>query len=161
MSETSERAMLAEARTEVGYADHKASMVLAALGIGFGAILGGLLAGNWQPSDQGRGEALWWIGTTLALGSLVVSASAVWPRYRKSAQPPDNVFYWGHVAAFESFEELSAALDRSPPSLNDRTRHQLWELSVIVARKYMLLRCAFVLAAAAVVAFGSSVGVAS
>ena len=38
-----ELVILAEARREVGAADHKASMVLAVLGIGFGALLGGLM----------------------------------------------------------------------------------------------------------------------
>ena len=66
-----EDVMLAEARAEVNAADQKASLVLAALGVGFGAVVGGLLARDWEPSDlTGFGEVLWWIGAALSLPRL-------------------------------------------------------------------------------------------
>lgn len=139
---TVELAMLAEARNEVGAADHKASMVLAVLGIGFGAVLGGLIARDWNPGELNlAGRLLWWAGAASATLSVLCAASAVWPRFRL---PPKNrdVFYWGHVAAYPGLAELGKALDRFPPSLEDRTRHQLFELSRIVARKYQCVRAA-------------------
>jgi Family of unknown function (DUF5706) len=76
-----EAAMLAEARADIGYADHKASMVLAALGIGFSALLGGLFASDWLPTDLvGWAEVLWWIGGLLAVASVIFAGLAVWPR---------------------------------------------------------------------------------
>jgi hypothetical protein len=155
-----EEAMLAEARAEVGYADQKASLLLAALGIGFGAIIGGLLAGSWKPSDQGGGELAWWIGVCLAAASVGIAAGAVWPRYARRKVGSD-VFYWGHVAALESFDEFTKALDANPPTSEERTGHQLWELSRIVARKYRLIRIAFVAAGCATVAFAASAILAS
>lgn len=137
-----ELAMLAEARNEVGAADHKASMVLAVLGIGFGAVLGGLIARDWTPGELNlTGELLWWTGALTAAASVVSAAAAVWPRFTLPPKSRD-VFYWGHVATYQNLEELDTALDRHPPRLEDRTRHQLFELSRIVARKYTCVRAA-------------------
>lgn len=138
--------VLAEARNEVGAADHKASMVLAVLGIGFGALLAGLLARDWSPADLDvLGRITWSVGAVLAGGSVAAAAAAVWPRFTVPPQT-DDVYYWGHVAAFDTREALDEALDRRPPTLPDRTRHQLYELSHIVARKYHWVRVAMRLA---------------
>lgn len=148
-----EMVMLAEARSEVATADHKASMVLVALGVGFGAVLGGLLAGDWEPSDlDGAGEFLWWIGAVIALTSVVCAAAAVWPRYSKD-DVSGGIFYWGHVATFSSLTGLTAALDHESPPTMDRTRHQLFALSKIVNKKYNLVRTAMCLAAGACLFF--------
>jgi hypothetical protein len=144
-----ELAMLAEARNEVGAADHKASMVLAVLGIGFGALLGGLIARDWSPSTLNPwGAVLWWAAAALTAASVFSAASAVWPRFTLPARTSE-VFYWGHVATFAAQHDLDKALDRHPPRLEDRTRHQLFALSTIVARKYQLVRRSMALAAVA------------
>lgn len=148
-----ELSVLAEARNEVGAADHKASMVLAVLGIGFGALLAGLLARDWSPADlQNPGQVIWWLGALFAGGSVFAAASAVWPRF---TVPPrtDDVYYWGHVAAFTSRRALDETLDAHPPTLSARTRHQLFELSHIVARKYHWVRMAMRLAGLSVPLF--------
>jgi hypothetical protein len=144
-----EEAMLAEARAEVAQADHKATLVLSVLGIGFGAILGGVLAGSWKPSlYHAPGEGLWWVGAIAALASVVCSAIAVWPRYSTN-DTGDGIFYWGHVATFSTFDKFSTALAQQPASNVDRTRHQLYRLSRIVRRKYRLVRAAMTLAGGA------------
>lgn len=151
--------MLAEARVEVSYADHKASMALASLGVGFGAVIGGLLAGDWKPSDQGDAEWAWWIGVCLAVASVGLSAGAVWPRYPRQGKS-DRLYFWGDVASMSSYDELAKRLDEAPPAAGDRTRSQLWVLSGIVATKYRLIRAAFVAAALAVAAFAMSAALA-
>lgn len=141
--------MLAEARADVVFADQKASMVLAALGIGFGALIGGLLAGDWRPSKlNGLGEAIWWAGAVAAVVSVASAACAVWPRY-STKEAPKEISYWGHVAHFDSVEGFIAALDETPVDHLHRTRHQLWRLSRIVRTKYRLVRGAIGSAAAA------------
>ncbi|AWB92867.1 hypothetical protein C3E78_12000 [Aeromicrobium chenweiae] len=141
-----ELAILAEARNEVGAADHKASMVLAVLGIGFGALLAGLLARDWNPRDlDALGAFFWWVAAALASSSVAAAAMAVWPRFTVPSRTKD-IFYWGHAAAFDSQRSLDAVLDRHPPTLEDRTRHQLFELSRIVAKKYRYVRLAMSLA---------------
>lgn len=145
-----ELSILAEARNEVGAADHKASMVLAVLGIGFGALLAGLLARDWSPAElEPFGRVVWTVGALLAGGSVAAAACAVWPRF--TVPPPSaHVYYWGHVAAFASRDDLDETLDAHPPTLPARTRHQLYELSRIVARKYHWVRVAMRLAGASV-----------
>jgi hypothetical protein len=142
--------MLAEARHEVGAADHKASMVLAVLGIGFGALLGGLFARDWSPGAlTGPGQAIWWVGAVLAVGSVAAAAMAVWPRFTVPERT-EEIYYWGHVAAFGSRTDFDAMWDDHPPRMADRTRHQLFELSHIVARKYRWVRVAMRAAATAI-----------
>ena len=141
-----ELTILAEARNEVGAADHKASMVLAVLGIGFGALLAGLIAQDWTPTDLNMfGRITWGAGALLATGSVIAAGSAVWPRFTVPSTPSE-IFYWGQVASFASQHELDVALDKNPPTLGGRTRHQLFELSRIVATKYRLVRLAMKLA---------------
>ena len=154
-----EEAMLAEARVEVSYADHKASMVLASLGVGFGAVIGGLLAGDWKPADQGNGEWAWWIGVCFAVASVGLSAGAVWPRYPRRGES-DQLYFWGDVGSMSSYDELTKRLDEAPPAARDRARSQLWVLSSIVATKYRFIRAAFVAAALAAVAFAISAALA-
>ena len=65
-----EETILDEARVEISYADHKASILLAALGIAFAAFLGGLFASDWRPTDlESWGEFVWWLGGVCALAS--------------------------------------------------------------------------------------------
>lgn len=141
-----EQSMLEEARAEVALADHKASMVMTVLGVAFAAILGGLLAGDWKPSNyHAPGEGFWWMGAAVAVGAVASAASAVWPRYTV-LDVSKGIFYWGHVATFKTLHDLCDALDDQPNRESDRTRHQLHKLSKIVQRKYNLVRAAMVLA---------------
>lgn len=137
--------MLAEARVEVGVADHKASMLLAGLGVGYGALLAGVIAGSWQPDDLAAGyRGLWWVGAAFSSAAIVAAALAVWPRWDPTGAE-GGIHYWGHVATVEDYEAYVAALDEQAMSESERTRRQLWELSRIVAMKYGWVRRSFCL----------------
>lgn len=134
--------MLQEARDEVISADQKASVILAVLGLGFGATLSGVVAGEWHPSRLPPwSQVMWWSG--LAAGALAVyfAGSAVWPRYT-SADVSSGVHYWGHAAEFSSLTGLAEALDGQQIDIVARTRHQFWRLSHVVARKFHRIRLA-------------------
>lgn len=135
--------MLDEARGEVVMADQKASMILAAAGIGFAAVLGGFLSGDWKPSDyNSAGEFLWWLGAFFAFGVVLLNAIAVWPRF--TTRDEDGlVTYWGHVARYSRLDQFEAALEASPVD-PPRTRHQLWRLARIVRTKYICVRLGLV-----------------
>lgn len=150
-SDEIEQQMLSEARSEIIAADQKASITLAALGIGFSAVLGGLLAGNWRPSHlHGAGEPAWWFGAAIAFVSVGCAAAAVWPRY--AANPAaGEVNYWADIAAQSKFTEVVEALNRILPGSQDRTRNQLWSISKIVRSKYRLIRMAMSSACVAVI----------
>lgn len=151
------RQMLAEARDDVKHADQKASVILAALGIGFGAVLGGQLAGNF---DSGAfsciGQVVWWAGVLLAVGSVALAVLAVWPRYVLDDSPKYGMTYWGHVAAFKELDDFEAALDEADLTSERRTNHQLWRLSRLVLLKYRFVRAALILGAVSALALGAA-----
>jgi hypothetical protein len=134
--------MLQEARDEVISADQKASVILAVLGLGFGAALSGLVAGEWRPDELALwSQAMWWSGLTAGALAVYFAGSAVWPRYT-SADLDNGVHYWGHAARFTTLTALAEALDTQRTDHVARTRHQLWRLSHVVARKFRRIRLA-------------------
>ena len=145
--------MLSAALAEVAIADTKASILLAALGIGFGSVFGGFLEGNWDPTLLGRAASIfWWLGAVLALASVAAAAYSLWPRYRTNRRPT-KIYYWGHVAAFRTFADFLSTLESSSVTVADRVQHELWYVSRVVHRKYTLVRLALLLAGAASVIF--------
>ncbi|HEU5223580.1 MAG TPA: Pycsar system effector family protein [Candidatus Lumbricidophila sp.] len=142
--------MLAEAREDVKHADQKASVLLAALGIGFGAVVGGQLQAGWSASSlSGGSQTMFWIGVALAVASVGACALAVWPRYDLNERPDYGVTYWGHIAAFKRLADLEDALDAQSDPSERRVRHQLWKVSQLVLTKYRCVRWALVLGASA------------
>lgn len=132
--------LLEEAREEVGYADHKASLILAALGIGFSVVLGGLFASDWDPTKlSGFVETLWWVATGVAVYAVFAAASAVWPRLGDSSRR-DELYYWGQVAQYDTADAFAKAVDGLSPDPEKRTADQVWQLSGIVKTKYDWIR---------------------
>lgn len=149
------RRMLAEAREDVANADQKASTVLAGLGVGVGAVVGGVLAGDWRPTSlQFPAMVLWWAGTVAVVAAMACAAFAVWPRYN-GRDTAEGVHSWAHVASYRSVAAFSAALDTTEPLA--RTRYQLWEISKIVATKSRLVRWALGLAGTSLALISASV----
>lgn len=135
-----EQAILAEARTEVSYADTKAAILFAALGVGFGAFLGGVVASDWAPTDlDGVAELFWWLGAASLLAATVLAGLAIWPRLG-SASASGTIYYWGDVATCTSESEMRLRFDESPASELDRTRSQIWALSRIVNKKHRMVQ---------------------
>lgn len=151
------RQMLAEARDDVKHADQKASVILAALGIGFGAVLGGQLAGDFDSGEFScPGQVVWWLGVALAVASVALAVLAVWPRYALDDSPQYGMTYWGHVASFEKLDDFERALAEADVSSVQRTNHQLWRLSRLVLLKYRYVRAALITGSAAAVALGTA-----
>jgi hypothetical protein len=145
-------AMLIEAREDARHADQKASVLLAALGIGFGAVVGGQLSADWDSATLSvAGQAVFWFGVGFAVLAVVSCALAVWPRYQVSDDRQYGITYWGHVAAFETLDALGNALD-AEVDMERRSRHQLWRLSRLVLTKYRYVRAAITFAGGAGVA---------
>ncbi|WP_395640958.1 Pycsar system effector family protein [Pseudolysinimonas sp.] len=150
--------MLAEAREDLSRADQKASLLLAAVGVGFGAVLGGQFAGDWSPSALSDwGQIAWWVGVLAAIVSVACSALAVWPRFPRDGAPLYGITYWGHMAQFDDADALRTALADQTTDTITRVSHQLFNLSKVVLWKYRFVRYALVAAAAA----GGLLGVAA
>ncbi|MFI6708496.1 Pycsar system effector family protein [Nonomuraea sp. NPDC050478] len=149
--------LFGEAREELNRADTKAQVLLGVAGVGVGAVTGGFLAGNWSPLMLDPGVRwLWWCGAACALGALFCLANAVYPRLTHRAF---GITYFGDVRRYRSTAEITDAL-RESDSEGDLAAlaEQIRVVSMIVTRKYGLIRWGFWLLLVSVVAtVGSSV----
>jgi hypothetical protein len=134
--------LLNSAREEIDRADAKASILLAASGVAAGALLAGLVAGNWTPLElQMKIQWVWWLGVFQAAAGTFLLALAVYPREQiNDSEIPWAVIFYGDVLAYRSTTQLVGALERSAKTRIERTADQLRRVSVIVDRKYRLVR---------------------
>ena len=87
-------------------------MLFALFGIGFSAVLAGIIAGDWKPGDLAAGaEVVWWLGATAAVAGSVALGAAVWPRL-KSNYALGRVTYFAHVAGYRTPDALCEAIER-------------------------------------------------
>lgn len=141
--------MLMEAREDSQHADGKASLLLASLGLGFGAILGGQLSANWSPDSLSvLAQFIYWIGVAVAVAAVTCCAWAVWPRYNLDPSPEVGVTFWGHLATYDDRSLARAALARRG-DVGERLTDQLLFVSRGVLTKYRLIRAALICAGAA------------
>lgn len=146
------RQLLAETREELNRADGKAAMLFAIFGIAFGAVLAGVIAGDWSPGDlTAAARVIWWLGAAAAVAALVALSAAVWPRLH-SDHASGRVTYFAHVAGYRTRYALREAIERQANEDVDRTLEQLQALSGIVVTKYQLVRSGLVLYGVATVA---------
>lgn len=145
--------ILSETREELARAEGKAALLLAAIGVATGALLAALMGDKWTPFDIRNGlEWLWWGGALALAASVVLLATAIFPRTkvdRPKDQPPS---YFADFAGFDTPAALGEALrpqDRS--DAYERVAQQLYAVSEIVLRKYELLKSAIVLLGVAAV----------
>ncbi|GAA3005980.1 Pycsar system effector family protein [Streptosporangium longisporum] len=145
--------LFTEAREELNRADTKAQVLLGVAGLGIGAIAGGLLAGNWSPMKLHVGlQWLWWVGAVCALAALVCLAGAVYPRITKRAL---GFTYFGDVNRYGSAVKIANALRKHDDEDLTALAEQIRTISVIVTRKYRLIRWGFWLL---LISIGSTVG---
>lgn len=146
--------LLTEAREETVKADAKAGLVLASLSVGLGALLAGMIAGDWSPSDLSYGGLwFWWPGAASLAAALACAGLAVWPRFKVPKDCPAEITYWGEAAKCGSLKELTTALSNRPDAAG-RATNQFWILSRIVVAKYRLLQWSLALTAAGAVLCG-------
>ncbi|MCC5577283.1 hypothetical protein IMZ11_16795 [Microtetraspora sp. AC03309] len=135
--------LLSEAREELDRADAKAQVLLGTAGIGLGAVAAGLLAGTWSPFTLHDGvEWLWWLGVGASLAAVGSLAGAVYPRLTRPRRD-GSLAYFGDVVKYGTAEEITRALIRSHEPDLRKTSEQLLRISVIVGRKYRLIRWGF------------------
>jgi MFS family permease len=133
--------LLAETREELTRADSKAGLLLAASGVVIGALLAGLFGSRWTPFSLSSGiEWLWWLGVISAAYGVFSIAAAVYPRIRHRETIRLGLpAYYSDVASFASVDDFRRALENLPSS-KERLIDQVFVLSKIVHRKYVLLR---------------------
>jgi hypothetical protein len=134
------KVLLSESREELTRADGKASLLLAALGIGISAILAAILAGDWSPFKLAEPyQGCWWAGSFFAGVSFGCLCLAVYPRVTHGSASR-GVTYFGDVAGLQTVNELRSALKRSQTALAERSVTQLHVIARIADRKYRFIR---------------------
>lgn len=132
--------LLAETREELGKADAKAQILLAASGVVISVVLGGAIGGAWSPADLDCwARILWWLGVGAAAVGVGSLGYAIFPRLLESTD--HRLTYFEDVRRFESVEELCKALE-AEESRGLRDVEQLWRLSKVVHRKYAAVQAA-------------------
>jgi hypothetical protein len=137
--------IVTDLRTEIVRADTKASMLIAAMGIGLGAPLGG---SRFDPagcaSDTACGSS-WLVACLLWLAALGCLLTSLTPRYRRSS--------WSNGAPMMSFADVhrAAVAGRLPDALRSTGVEEhasllatAAELSGIVVLKYRWTRASLV-----------------
>lgn len=143
-----------ETREELARADGKATTLLGVVGLILGALLAGIIAGDWTPSRLGCAEeVIFWIGAAAAATAEGLLCAAVIPRL-KHDKHRDAVAYFGHVVQFDSEDEFIRALDRVP---QQRVADQIWHVSRIVQRKYRLIQLGLLAFAGGLLLMGAAV----
>jgi hypothetical protein len=151
-------ALLAETREELQKADAKASILLAATGIAFSALLAAAGAGTWTPDKLNHGDAKMavWCSLALALVGIFLLGSAVKPRLGARALDREKLHYFGNVRAYwptlwplthrkqrldDGRLEFESALKEASTKTNYEARlnDQIWFLGRTAFRKYRLI----------------------
>ncbi len=133
--------LLANTRDELNRADFKASLLLAAIGVIIGALIGGLAGSKWTPMTLASGEqGLWWAGVAAAACGVFWIAASVYPRIHQSKTPHHGLpTYYGDVATYRDVDAFHNAITQVP-DVRERLINQTYVISGIVQRKYVLLR---------------------
>jgi len=136
--------VLTHAREELTRADAKASIVLAASGVGAGALVAGLVVKEWTPSVlSNRVEWIWWIAVFLGAAGIACAALAVFPRTPKRSGI--SVLHYQDFGSMRSPEDGKRAVSAASQDSLKVVIGQLIETSRIVQRKYSWLKFGIVL----------------
>jgi hypothetical protein len=132
--------VLAWGREELTRADTKASILLAGSVAVIAAVIAGVVAGGWTPTELTEWrEPVWWAAAVAAGLAVLLLAAAIYPRTMRRTGQPQVIAYYGDVVALKDRNELRTALERSARRDMDRLIDQVYQVSRIVKRKYRLL----------------------
>lgn len=138
------QSLLEVARFELARADDKASTLFRFYGV-VAALSIGLLAGrSWSPTDLAIGsQLLFWAGCIAFLASGLYLGMTLYPRNIRGT-PSKRLLYFGHVIAYDSVEDLAAALKSVEEDSEHRLVEQLLSVSHLVHVKYAMTRKALI-----------------
>lgn len=127
--------LLAETREEVARADGKASILLAAAGVGVSALVGGILTANLSlDGERGIVQLLAAAASLAVTAGIVALGAAVLPDV--GSPEKGRVRFFTDVLEYSTTQQLKAALRDEASLGHERTLQQLLAVSSIVGRKY-------------------------
>jgi len=142
--------LLSETREELGRADGKAQIFLAASGVVIGVVLSGIIGGKWSPSQLDcLWQGVWWIGAAASGFGVGALAFGVYPRLKASSE--ERMAYFEDAAKFDLYTQLIGPINQEADG-RDRDLYQLWVLSRAAHRKYRAVQVAIWSFAVAIVA---------
>ena len=138
------QSLLEVARFELARADDKANTLFRFYGV-VAALSIGLLAGaSASPTNlDTAGQLLFWTGCAAFLASGLYLGMTLYPRDIRGT-PAKRLLYFGHVIAYDSVDELAAALRNVEEDSEHRVVEQLLSVSRLVHAKYALTRKALI-----------------
>ena len=143
--------LVQEARQELAQAEAKSVWLLSAAVIALGAVVSGLISGNWSPNQLNSpvAEAVLWMGLAASAAGVYLLAMALIPKLINDAEK-HRLTYFGHAALYGGKgtsrqvmrAELGAALVAAAGRSDDidRLADRLYDISSIVLRKYKRIR---------------------
>ena len=131
---------LLETREELGRADQKASILIAARAIPLGPLIGLAIGSGWELG--GLSLASTWLAIAGIIGIFCGVFSlgyAVYPRVRRFRERAGGLAYYGDIVVLgkDDFRVLDS---QSFDQVLDDERDQLWEVSRIVSVKYRAIQ---------------------
>ena len=134
------QSLLEVARFELARAEDKANTMFRFYGV-VAALSIGLLAGRgWSPAElHPVSQVLFWLGSAALLASGIYLGRTLYPRDIRGT-PQERLLYFGHVIAYKSVDELTAALQNVAEDTEHRLVEQLLSVSRLVHAKYALMR---------------------
>jgi hypothetical protein len=138
------QSLLEVARFELARADDKANTLFRFYGV-VAALSIGLLAGSSaSPTNLEVGaQVFFWVGCAAFLASGIYLGMTLYPRDIRGT-PAHRLLYFGHVIAYQSVPELTAALRDVGADSENRLVEQLLSVSRLVHAKYALTRKALI-----------------
>jgi hypothetical protein len=143
--------LVQEARQELAQAEAKSVWLLSAAVIALGAVVSGLISGNWSPNQLHSpvAEAVLWMGLAASGTGVYLLAMALIPKLINDAEK-HRLTYFGHAALYGGKgtsrqvmrTELGAALVAAAGRSDDidRLADRLYDISSIVLKKYKRIR---------------------
>jgi hypothetical protein len=143
--------LVQEARQELAQAEAKSVWLLSAAVIALGAVVSGLISGNWSPNQLNSpvAEVVLWLGLAASGAGVYLLAMALIPKLINDAEK-HRLTYFGHAALYGGKgtsrqvmrAELGAALVAAAGRSDDidRLADRLYDISSIVLRKYKRIR---------------------
>jgi hypothetical protein len=134
------RSLLDISRFELARADDKANTLFRFYGV-VAALSIGLLAGRgWSPGDLSTvSQILFWAGCAALLTSGVFLGMTLYPR-SVADHRPGRLLYFGHINAYTTLAELTAALAAVEDDTESRLVEQLMVVSRLVEKKFSMTR---------------------
>jgi hypothetical protein len=140
--------MIAHTREDIGRADTKASILLAALGVVGGSLTSAVLARSWSPDDFDiRVSWLWWASVGIFATALGALGYALYPRMRNPKGKAKAMTFFGDVLDIPKADLEASIAAAATEGIGLLT--QLLELADIAHRKYRAVQLALWSVAAA------------